>query len=165
MEFWNHSKQHSSKTNKQAVFLILGFGTIRNNTALKQVVFVEMNHQSFGTIRNNTALKLILSIILIEFGFGTIRNNTALKQVAGYRGKQCSFGTIRNNTALKPRRKIFLTKFRNRAIRPSRTLVRQVPIITLIIPYFQGSRNSLDPAHTAGNHRLFEVLQIKLLVD
>lgn len=75
------------------------------------------------------------------------------------------FGTIRNNTALKPRRKIFLTKFRNRAIRPSRTLVRQVPIITLIIPYFQGSRNSLDPAHTAGNHRLFEVLQIKLLVD
>ena len=29
------------------------------------------------------------------------------------------FGTIRNNTALKPRRKIFLTKFRNRAIRPS----------------------------------------------
>ena len=78
--------------------------------------------------------------------------------------KRC-FGTIRNNTALKPRRKIFLTKFRNRTIRPSRTLVRQVPIITLIIPYFQGSRNSLDPAHIAGNHRLFEVLQIKLLVD
>ena len=76
-----------------------------------------------------------------------------------------SFGTIRNNTALKPRRKIFLTKFRNRAIRPSRTSVRQVPIVTLIIPYFQGSRNSLDPAHTAGNHRLFEVRQIKLLVD
>ena len=75
------------------------------------------------------------------------------------------FGTIRNNTALKPRRKIFLTKFRNRAIRPSQTSARQVPIVTLIITYFRGSRNSLDPAHTAVNHRLFEVLQIKLLVD
>ena len=75
------------------------------------------------------------------------------------------FGTIRNNTALKPRRKIFLTKFRNRAIRPSWTSARQVPIVTLIIPYFQGSRNSLDPAHTAGNHRLSEVRQIRLLVD
>ena len=75
------------------------------------------------------------------------------------------FGTIRNNTALKPRRKIFLTKFRNRAIRPSQTSARQVPIITLIIPYFQRSRNSLDPIHTGENHRHFEVLQIKLLVD
>lgn len=75
------------------------------------------------------------------------------------------FGTIRNNTALKPRRKIFLTKFRNRAIRPSQTSARQVPIVTLIIPYFQGSRNSLDPAHTGENHRLFEVRQIKHLVD
>ena len=75
------------------------------------------------------------------------------------------FGTIRNNTALKPRRKIFLTKFRNRAIRPSQTSARQVPIVTLIIPYFQGSRNSLDPAHTAETQRLFEVRQIKLLVD
>ena len=66
------------------------------------------------------------------------------------------FGTIRNNTALKPRRKIFLTKFRNRAIRPSQTSARQVPIVTLIIPYFQGSRNSLDPIHTAENHRFAE---------
>ena len=97
--------------------------------------------------------------------FGTIRNNTALKLARKTVLKHMRFGTIRNNTALKPRRKNFLTKFRNRAIRPSRTLVRQVPIITLIIPYFQGSRNSLDPVHTAGNHRLFEVLQIKLLVD
>ena len=99
------------------------------------------------------------------FLFGTIRNNTALKQLLENLEPDDIFGTIRNNTALKPRRKIFLTKFRNRAIRPSRTSVRQVPIVTLIIPYFQGSRNSLDPAHTAGNHRLFEVRQIKLLVD
>ena len=97
--------------------------------------------------------------------FGTIRNNTALKQDGKTDLIVASFGTIRNNTALKPRRKIFLTKFRNRAIRPSQTSARQVPIVTLIIPYFQGSRNSLDPAHTAGNHRLFEVRQIKLLVD
>ena len=75
------------------------------------------------------------------------------------------FGTIRNSTALKPRRRIFLTKFRNRAIRLSQTSARPIPIVTLIIPYFQDSRNSLDPAHTAENHRLFEVRQTRLLVD
>ena len=75
------------------------------------------------------------------------------------------FGTIRNNTALKPRRKIFLTKFRNRAIRPSQTSARQVPIITLIIPYFQGSRNSLDPVHTGENHRFSEAQQTRRTVD
>ena len=97
--------------------------------------------------------------------FGTIRNNTALKPYISILYRYLGFGTIRNNTALKPRRKIFLTKFRNRAIRPSQTSARQVPIVTLIIPYFQGSRNSLDPAQTAENHRLFEVRQIKPLVD
>ena len=97
--------------------------------------------------------------------FGTIRNNTALKLRKTLKQEDKRFGTIRNNTALKPRRKIFLTKFRNRAIRPSQTSARQVPIVTLIIPYFQGSRNSLDPVHTAGNQRLFEVRQIRLLVD
>ena len=75
------------------------------------------------------------------------------------------FGTIRNNTALKPRRKIFLTKFCNRAICPSQTSARQVPIVTLIIPYFQGSRNSLDPIHTEENHRFSEAQQIRRTVD
>ena len=73
----------------------------------------------FGTIRNNTALKLDSNPAMFFTGFGTIRNNTALKLlilIILYHG---SFGTIRNNTALKLRRKIFLTKFRNRAIRPS----------------------------------------------
>ena len=98
-------------------------------------------------------------------GFGTIRNSTALKRLWVYVFIRYRFGTIRNSTALKPRRKIFLTKFRNRAIRPSQTSVRLIPIVTLIIPYFQDSRNSLDPAHTAENHRLFEVQQIRLLVD
>ena len=97
--------------------------------------------------------------------FGTIRNNTALKQGWWFRRNNGCFGTIRNNTALKPRRKIFLTKFRNRAIRLSQTSARQAPIVTLIIPYFQGSRNSLDPAHIEENHRLFEVRQIRPLVD
>ena len=97
--------------------------------------------------------------------FGTIRNNTALKLSENKFKKIFGFGTIRNNTALKPRRRIFLTKFRNRAIRLSQTSDRQVPIVTLIIPYFQGSRNSLDPAHIVENRRLFEVQQIKLLVD
>ena len=142
-----------------------GFGTIRNNTALKLGSFNSAGFPRFGTIRNNTALKHSSVTETEAPGFGTIRNNTALKQVAKFENRSKSFGTIRNNTALKPRRKIFLTKFRNRAIRPSQTSARQVPIVTLIIPYFQGSRNSLDPAHTAGNHRLFEVRQIKLLVD
>ena len=111
----------------------------------------------FGTIRNNTALKPFFIVPDITSCFGTIRNNTALKRsLSDFLPYQC-FGTIRNNTALKPRRKIFLTKFRNRAIRPSQTSARQVPIVTLIIPYFQGSRNSLDPAHIEENHRLFEV--------
>ena len=33
------------------------FGTIRNNTALKQEAFHDSLASSFGTIRNNTALK------------------------------------------------------------------------------------------------------------
>ena len=120
-----------------------------------------MVKKGFGTIRNNTALKQSEKLRLFFFGFGTIRNNTALKLRELRSLKNQRFGTIRNNTALKPRRKIFLTKFRNRAIRPSQTSARQVPIVTLIIPYFQGSRNSLDPLHTGENHRLYEVRQIK----
>ena len=143
----------------------MGFGTIRNNTALKQRLEVDHIKQGFGTIRNNTALKHHSNVSSSNLSFGTIRNNTALKHVDTHINQVGCFGTIRNNTALKPRRKIFLTKFRNRAIRPSQTSARQVPIVTLIIPYFQGSRNSLDPAHTAGNHRLFEVRQIRPLVD
>ena len=110
----------------------------------------------FGTIRNNTALKLNFETCFRSKCFGTIRNNTALKRVYKRAVSNLCFGTIRNNTALKPRRKIFLTKFRNRAIRPSQASARQVPIVTLIIPYFQGSRNSLDPIHTAENHRFAE---------
>ena len=110
----------------------------------------------FGTIRNNTALKLFFRAVSPNLRFGTIRNNTALKPFEPIKVTPSCFGTIRNNTALKPRRKIFLTKFRNRAIRPSQTSARQVPIVTLIIPYFQGSRNSLDPIHTAENHRFAE---------
>ena len=51
--------------------------------------------------------------------FGTIRNSTALKHaLLGDELGKC-FGTIRNSTALKPRGPIFVSKFRNRAIRPS----------------------------------------------
>ena len=35
-----------------------GFGTIRNNTALKHAVIDTLENTRFGTIRNNTALKL-----------------------------------------------------------------------------------------------------------
>ena len=143
----------------------MGFGTIRNNTALKLVKRIVFLVCCFGTIRNNTALKLSALQDLNRSSFGTIRNNTALKPNIIATCTGICFGTIRNNTALKPRRKIFLTKFRNRAIRLSQTSARQVPIVTFIIPYFQGSRNSLDLVHTAETQRLFEVRQIKLLVD
>ena len=124
-----------------------------------------MKRLGFGTIRNNTALKLYFQLPKIPRCFGTIRNNTALKLIILYFVMIFCFGTIRNNTALKPRRKIFLTKFRNRAIRPSQTSARQVPIVTLIIPYFRGSRNSLDPIHTAENHRFSEAQQTRRTVD
>ena len=146
-------------------FQDLCFGTIRNNTALKLIASTNSRGLSFGTIRNNTALKPVCTKLPSSKCFGTIRNNTALKHLDTYRNNEICFGTIRNNTALKPRRKIFLTKFRNRAIRLSQTSARQAPIVTLIIPYFQGSRNSLDPAHIEENHRLFEVRQIRPLVD
>ena len=55
--FWNHSKQHSSKTLKNTSSLKYCFGTIRNNTALKPLPKRSIQLQSFGTIRNNTALK------------------------------------------------------------------------------------------------------------
>ena len=143
----------------------MSFGTIRNNTALKLFIDFWSNFGRFGTIRNNTALKPRQKMGTGIRSFGTIRNNTALKHLSCYIHDHDRFGTIRNNTALKPRRKIFLTKFRNRAIRLSQTSARQAPIVTLIIPYFQGSRNSLDPAHIEENHRLFEVRQIRPLVD
>ena len=141
--FWNHSKQHSSKTSANSSACLRRFGTIRNNTALKRIYFN----------------------ITFIFGFGTIRNNTALKHQYHQSAHASRFGTIRNNTALKPRRKIFLTKFCNRAICPSQTSARQVPIVTLIIPYFQGSRNSLDPIHTGENRRFSEAQQTRRTVD
>ena len=147
------------------MFIGDSFGTIRNNTALKQSHKFKCFHYCFGTIRNNTALKLTITQPSTFPCFGTIRNNTALKPVFDNKVVGTGFGTIRNNTALKPRRKIFLTKFRNRAIRPSQTSARQVPIVTLIIPYFRGSRNSLDPIHTAENHRFSEAQQTRRTVD
>ena len=56
-----------------------GFGTIRNNTALKRVNYMPDIDDGFGTIRNNTALKQLQDDNIGIWGFGTIRNNTALK--------------------------------------------------------------------------------------
>ena len=78
--FWNHSKQHSSKTVLNQLYHFLSFGTIRNNTALKQAERIPTASPCFGTIRNNTALKLAIPWNQRVFRFGTIRNNTALKQ-------------------------------------------------------------------------------------
>ena len=75
----------------------------------------------FGTIRNNTALKLLDIMLVNRKCFGTIRNNTALKLISFFNKQKESFGTIRNNTALKPRRSFFSTRFRNRAIHLSLT--------------------------------------------
>ena len=77
--FWNHSKQHSSKTLLFRGGAGGGFGTIRNNTALKLEWLIIKESLGFGTIRNNTALKQLRVIDLVLGSFGTIRNNTALK--------------------------------------------------------------------------------------
>ena len=58
---------------------INGFGTIRNNTALKRRWKESSVNSGFGTIRNNTALKQNGELTQATIGFGTIRNNTALK--------------------------------------------------------------------------------------
>ena len=113
------------------------FGTIRNNTALKPYNQGNYKKQSFGTIRNNTALKPEIAHRYGVSSFGTIRNNTALKHTYVPFRNGLSFGTIRNNTALKPRRKIFFTKFRNRAIRPSQTSVRLIPLLLLLYHIFR----------------------------
>ena len=55
--FWNHSKQHSSKTRYEYTLIFSSFGTIRNNTALKHLRGIKDIITGFGTIRNNTALK------------------------------------------------------------------------------------------------------------
>ena len=67
---------------KQGIFTydIPGFGTIRNNTALKRICGVFTLRYCFGTIRNNTALKQEDDKPLLMTCFGTIRNNTALKR-------------------------------------------------------------------------------------
>ena len=57
----------------------MGFGTIRNNTALKHGEVEDYKRISFGTIRNNTALKHMKALWNSFGSFGTIRNNTALK--------------------------------------------------------------------------------------
>ena len=100
--FWNHSKQHSSKTAFSIAGNRRGFGTIRNNIALKHKGGAMYGNLGFGTIRNNIALKPIASSVCIDVSFGTIRNNIALKQKHdGVYMWRC-FGTIRNNIALKP---------------------------------------------------------------
>ncbi len=43
------------------------FGTIRNNTALKQKHKLNYKRSGFGTIRNNTALKPRRKIFLTKF--------------------------------------------------------------------------------------------------
>ena len=88
-----------------------GFGTIRNNTALKLLEIKQMQLSGFGTIRNNTALKQVIGFPNKPTGFGTIRNNTALKPIACLIWHSCRFGTIRNNTALKPRGPFFSRNF------------------------------------------------------
>ena len=64
------------------IYLLIkeSFGTIRNNTALKQWRSKGLEDLCFGTIRNNTALKHTDDRLKTTAGFGTIRNNTALKQ-------------------------------------------------------------------------------------
>ena len=132
--FWNHSKQHSSKTCKHELTLFnSSFGTIRNSTALKLVSYSFFLFACFGTIRNSTALKRSSEVMYISQGFGTIRNSTALKHSSATLISVICFGTIRNSTALKPRGPIFLTKSRNRAICLSQTSVSNSSIMLVLL--------------------------------
>ena len=117
---------------------VVSFGTIRNNTALKQIGTPFIILSSFGTIRNNTALKHVLNIFPHVASFGTIRNNTALKHTQLMTINHYRFGTIRNNTALKPRGPFFLTKFRNRAICLSLTSAPNDSLFNYFIPQTKG---------------------------
>ena len=123
--FWNHSKQHSSKTYGEDIDLERRFGTIRNNTALK--------HEVLGEER--------------LYCFGTIRNNTALKQSVDPSSEFVCFGTIRNNTALKPRGPFFLTKFRNRAICLSLT---SAPNDSLLLLFYSPNQRAISRSTDSG---------------
>ena len=58
MRFSKSVTNMALKLKCSSYFLFTCFGTIRNNTALKQGTFGYCKNFSFGTIRNNTALKL-----------------------------------------------------------------------------------------------------------
>ena len=72
--------------------------------ALKRKVHENQSTHGFGSIRNNMALKLMSCWGISEARFGSIRNNMALKLIAESLLVAVSFGSIRNNMALKPRR-------------------------------------------------------------
>ena len=74
------------------------------------MTLLAISHRGFGTIRNNTALKQGDKTYIEILCFGTIRNNTALKPTKNIEVKRSSFGTIRNNTALKLKLDYSLTR-------------------------------------------------------
>ena len=131
--FWNHSKQHSSKTNSSAWRSTSKFWNHSKQHSSKTPINFVVFNCCFGTIRNSTALKQTYIKRLQAEGFGTIRNSTALKRVLPKPTLSGRFGTIRNSTALKPRGPIFLTKSRNRAICLSQTSVSNSSIMLVLL--------------------------------
>ena len=55
--FWNHSKQHSSKTEETHLSILRQFWNHSKQHSSKTSIFVLSAGFGFGTIRNNTALK------------------------------------------------------------------------------------------------------------
>ena len=81
--------------------ICLGFSTLQNNTALKQITKKRSKSQSFSTLQNNTALKLPGVESRPKLRFSTLQNNTALKHVGRAKLSFLCFSTLQNNTALK----------------------------------------------------------------
>ena len=72
--------------------------------ALKHELTQSEIDEGFGSIRNNMALKRIEKGLAFANRFGSIRNNMALKLDFCEHSRSSRFGSIRNNMALKPRR-------------------------------------------------------------
>ena len=61
------------------IYVIWGYGTIKNNTGTKQLTFKASFTLSYGTIKNNTGTKHYYLSYAYHYGYGTIKNNTGTK--------------------------------------------------------------------------------------
>ena len=131
--FWNHSKQHSSKTHFRVFIHCSVFWNHSKQHSSKTNSSAWRSTRKFWNHSKQHSSKTPINFVVFNCCFGTIRNSTALKQTYIKRLQAEGFGTIRNSTALKPRGPIFLTKSRNRAICLSQTSVSNSSIMLVLL--------------------------------